>query len=103
MLGTTPVTYISNSRLPSLQICARLNLTDVALDTYAEMLAAPVGSRLAPTVHAYTAAMRAATEGGRWLKALDIWEDMTRAGCQPTGEQALFDICLWWIRARNCC
>ncbi|MEW5301301.1 MAG: hypothetical protein WDW36_004167 [Sanguina aurantia] len=68
-----------------IEICARLNLTDVALDTYAEMLAAPVGSRLAPTVHAYTAAMRAATEGGRWLKALDIWEDMTRAGCQPTG------------------
>lgn len=46
---------------------------------------APAGSPMAPTVHVYTAAMRAATEGGRWARALDIWEDMRRAGCQPTG------------------
>lgn len=47
---------------------------------------APAGSPMAPTVHAYTAAMRAATEGGRWVEALEIWDDMQRAGCQPTGE-----------------
>jgi pentatricopeptide repeat protein len=43
---------------------------------------------MAPTVHAYTAAMRAATEGGRWVEALEIWDDMQRAGCQPTGEES---------------
>jgi len=40
---------------------------------------------MAPTVHAYTAAMRAATEGGKWEKGLDIWEDMLAAGVRPSG------------------
>lgn len=40
---------------------------------------------MAPSVHAYTAAMRAAAEGGRWRRALDIWDDMARADCRPTG------------------
>eukprot|EP00967_Tisochrysis_lutea_P098456 scaffold145425_cov23-Tisochrysis_lutea.AAC.1 len=40
---------------------------------------------MAPTVHAYTAAMRAATEGGRWARALDIWADLRSSGCQATG------------------
>lgn len=43
------------------------------------------GSRMSPTVHAYTAAMRAATEGGRWQHALDIWHDMRSAQVAPTG------------------
>lgn len=46
---------------------------------------APRDSRMAPSVHAYTAAMRAASEGGRWEAALAIWEDMQKAGCKPTG------------------
>lgn len=46
---------------------------------------APGDSRMAPSVHAYTAAMRAAAEGGRWEAALSIWEDMRKAGCKPTG------------------
>lgn len=46
---------------------------------------APRDSRMAPSVHAYTAAMRAASEGGRWEAALSIWEDMQKAGCKPTG------------------
>jgi pentatricopeptide repeat protein len=37
--------------------------------------------------------MRAATEGGRWVEALEIWDDMQRAGCQPTGEQ----LCCCWF------
>ncbi|KAG2430965.1 hypothetical protein HYH02_013498 [Chlamydomonas schloesseri] len=68
-----------------LELCTRLGLTDQALAMYAAMRAAPAGSRMAPTVHAYTAAMRAATEGGRWYRALDIWADMRAARCEPTG------------------
>ena len=29
--------------------------------------------------------MRAATEGGKWEKSLDIWEDMISAGVRPSG------------------
>ncbi len=47
---------------------------------YGTMRAAPAGSRMSPTVHAYTAAMRAATEGGRWFRALDIWADLRASG-----------------------
>ncbi len=36
-------------------------------------------------VHAYTAAMRAASEGGQWEAALAIWDDLVNAGCTPTG------------------
>ncbi|EFJ51366.1 hypothetical protein VOLCADRAFT_57174 [Volvox carteri f. nagariensis] len=68
-----------------LELCTRLGLTDQALAMYGAMRAAPPGSRMAPTVHAYTAAMRAATEGGRWYRALDIWADMRASGCEPTG------------------
>ncbi|PNH05481.1 hypothetical protein TSOC_008251 [Tetrabaena socialis] len=68
-----------------LELCTRLGLTDQALAMYAAMRAAPAASRMAPTVHAYTAAMRAATEGGRWYRALDIWADMRTSGCEPTG------------------
>eukprot|EP00879_Flechtneria_rotunda_P000900 GHRR01001027.1.p1 GENE.GHRR01001027.1~~GHRR01001027.1.p1 ORF type:complete len:1006 (+),score=494.19 GHRR01001027.1:90-3107(+) len=68
-----------------IEVCSRKGLADRALSMYAAMRAAPRGSKLAPTVHAYTAAMRAATEGGRWQKALEIWSDMTSAGVLPTG------------------
>ncbi len=46
---------------------------------------APPSSPMAPTVHAYTAAMRAATEGGRWREALSIWDDMRRSGVPTSG------------------
>lgn len=52
---------------------------------YHQMRNAPPSSKMAPTVHAYTAAMRAATEGGKWEKSLDIWEDMLSAGVHPSG------------------
>ncbi len=68
-----------------LELCTRLGLTDQAMAMYAAMRAAPPTSRLAPTVHAYTAAMRAATEGGRWYRALDIWADMLAAGTHGDG------------------
>eukprot|EP00775_Hariotina_reticulata_P008334 gene8334-8519_t len=69
----------------ALQVSCRKGLTDQALAMYDTMRAAPKGSKLSPTVHAYTAAMRAATEGGCWQKALDIWQDMMAAGVLPTG------------------
>ena len=50
-----------------------------------QMRSSPKDSRMAPSVHAYTAAMRAASEGGRWEAALSIWDDMQAAGCKPTG------------------
>lgn len=50
-----------------------------------QMRDAPRDSRMAPSVHAFTAAMRAAAEGGRWEAALAIWDDMQKAGCKPTG------------------
>jgi pentatricopeptide repeat protein len=68
-----------------IEVCARRGDTDRALDTYHRMRAAPADSKLAPTVHAYTAAMRAAAEGGRPTAALAIWDDMQGAGCKPTG------------------
>mmetsp|Transcript_19979 Transcript_19979/g.43539 ORF Transcript_19979/g.43539 Transcript_19979/m.43539 type:complete len:605 (-) Transcript_19979:655-2469(-) len=68
-----------------IEACSRVGQVERALALYASMRSAPRGSPMAPTVHAYTAAMRAASEGGRWVRALDIWEDMKRAGCVPTG------------------
>ena len=68
-----------------IEVCARRGDTDRALETYHRMRAAPSDSKLAPTVHAYTAAMRAAAEGGRPAAALAIWDDMQNAGCKPTG------------------
>lgn len=58
---------------------------DRALSMYQDMRAAAPGSAMAPTVHTYTAAMRAAAEGGAWESALDIWKDMEAAGCRPSG------------------
>ena len=58
----------------------------LCLAGWLQMRDAPKDSRMAPSVHAYTAAMRAASEGGRWEAALAIWDDMLKAGCKPTGE-----------------
>lgn len=86
------------------QVCSRLGRVDAALQMYADMRNAAPGSKLAPTVHAYTAAMRAATEGGRWTRALDVWADMRQSGCNPTGHAyaAVISACasgLDWTRA----
>lgn len=87
-----------------IEVCSRLGLFDRALQMYMEMRDAPVGSRMTPTVHAYTAAMRAATEGGKWHKALEIWGDMRKAGCEPTGHAYAAGIsacasAMDWLRA----
>lgn len=58
---------------------------DRALSMYQDMRAAAPASAMAPTVHTYTAAMRAAAEGGAWERALDVWKDMEAAGCRPSG------------------
>lgn len=68
-----------------IEVCARAGDTDRAIATYDMMRASPVSSRLTPSVHAYTAAMRAAAEGGSWQRALEMWDDMSQAGCRPTG------------------
>ncbi len=73
--------------LAPVQACSRMGQTERALSTYARMRAAPPASPLAPSVHAYVAAMRAACEGGRWKRALDIWDDLKDAGCAPTGRR----------------
>lgn len=62
-----------------------MGLTDRALSTYELMRNAPANSKMAPTVHAYTAVMRAAAEGGRWEKALTVWNDLEAAGVAPSG------------------
>lgn len=69
------------------EVSARRGDTDRALAAYAAMRDAPRGSRLSPSVHAYTAAMRAAAEGGRPEAALAIWDDLeaTRPAVRPTG------------------
>jgi len=69
-----------------------------------QMRAAPSSSPMAPTVHAYTAAMRAATEGGRWARALDIWGDLRSSGCAATGEQrgqSHTGIQRWWRKGSS--
>ena len=69
-----------------IEVCTRAGSATAALDMYKEMATAPAGSKLAPSVHTYTAAMRAAAaEGGTWHEALTIWDDMLAAGCTPTG------------------
>eukprot|EP01024_Parvocaulis_polyphysoides_P014747 TRINITY_DN1616_c1_g1_i4.p1 TRINITY_DN1616_c1_g1~~TRINITY_DN1616_c1_g1_i4.p1 ORF type:complete len:594 (+),score=78.24 TRINITY_DN1616_c1_g1_i4:695-2476(+) len=68
-----------------IEVCSRLNKTQDALNMYQAMLNAPRDAAMAPTVHAFTTAMRAATEGGRWDKSLEIWKDMEQYGCSPTG------------------
>lgn len=68
-----------------IEVAAKNGDTDGALGMYNRMKIVPKDSRLAPTVHAFTAAMRAASEGGRWETALTIWDDMQGAGCNATG------------------
>lgn len=68
-----------------IEVCTRRGDTDNALSMYRRMRQSPPGSKMSPTVHAYTAAMRAAADGGRWEEALAIWDDMQAAGCKPTG------------------
>ena len=68
-----------------IEVATRKGDTPRALAMYERMRAAPPSSRLAPSVHAYTAAMRAAAEGGAWERALEVWADMEAAGCRPTG------------------
>eukprot|EP00210_Caulerpa_lentillifera_P005747 g5494.t1 len=78
---------VPDSRLCTayIEVCTRLGHTDKALNMYHQMRNAPTSSKMAPTVHAYTAAMRAATEGGQWECSLGIWDDMIAAGVQPSG------------------
>ena len=79
-----------------IEVCGRRGDTDRALEAYAQMRDAPKESRMAPSVHAYTAAMRAASEGGRWEAALAIWEDMQKAACKPTGAPLPSAACCCW-------
>ena len=69
-----------------IEVCTRKGDTNRALATYQLMKDARPGSSMVPSVHAYTAAMRAAAEGGAWDKALDIWSDMEQRACKPTGD-----------------
>ena len=68
-----------------IEVCTRKGDTKRALATYQLMRDAAPSSSMAPSVHAYTAAMRAAAEGGAWETALAIWSDMEGCGCKPTG------------------
>lgn len=78
---------VPDSRLCTahIEVCTRLGRTEEALRMYRQMRASPPNSKMAPTVHAYTAAMRAAAEGGQWECSLSIWDDMISAGIQPSG------------------
>lgn len=69
-----------------IEVCTRKGDTSRALSTYQLMKEAGPSSNMVPSVHAYTAAMRAAAEGGAWDKALDIWSDMEQRACKPTGD-----------------
>ncbi len=75
-----------------IEVATRKGDTARSLAMYERMRAAPPGSRLAPSVHAFTAAMRAAAEGGCWARALEVWADMEAAGCRPTG--AALHVCM---------
>ena len=68
-----------------IEVCTRKGDTTRALETYKLMQDAAPGSNMAPSIHAYTAAMRAAAEGGAWQQALEIWSDMEQCKCKPTG------------------
>ena len=87
-----------------IEVCSRRGETDRALQLYKRMTSSPSNSKMAPSVHAYTAAMRAATEGGRWEAALSVWRDMCNVGCKPTGHaySAVISACAFggeWRRA----
>ena len=75
-----------------LEVCTRSGDTARALAVYGRMRDAPPESKLAPSVHAFTAAMRAAADGGAWEDALHMWADMQAAGCRPTGGQPCFGL-----------
>ena len=75
-----------------IEVATRKGDTPRALAMYERMRAAPPTSRLAPSVHAFTAAMRAAAEGGAWERALEVWADMEAAGCRPTGAPQLLQM-----------
>jgi pentatricopeptide repeat protein len=68
-----------------IEVCSRRSDVEQALKIYKRMKDAPKDSKLAPSVHAFTAAMRAAAEGGKPAAALSIWDDMQAAGCKATG------------------
>lgn len=68
-----------------IEVCTKKGDTMRALNVYQQMCQAPPNSKLSPSVHAYTAAMRAAAEGGQWQRALEIWDDMKQANCRPSG------------------
>ena len=69
-----------------IEICTRAGQPERALAMYRQMAAAQAGSRLAASVHTYTAALRAAAADEACCpQAMSIWEDMLQAGCQPTG------------------
>ena len=70
----------------SAQACTKLGHIESALATYARMKASPPNSFLSPSIYSYVATIKAACEGGRWMKALDVWSDMKAAGCPPTGK-----------------
>eukprot|EP00884_Botryococcus_braunii_P018227 jgi/Botrbrau1/5088/Bobra.37_1s0050.1 len=68
-----------------IEVCTRKEDVARAMQLYELMRDAHPNSKLAPGVYAYTAAMRAATEGDQWERALQIWDDMKSANCIPTG------------------
>ena len=68
-----------------IEVCTRKGHTERALSMYGLMRDSEPSSKMAPSVHAYTAAMRAAAEGGLWQKSLEIWRDMQNANCMPSG------------------
>ena len=71
--------------LCAMQACTRMGQSSKALAAYVRMRSAPPLSALAPSVHAYVAAMQAACEGKRWKKALGVWADLKASTCQPNG------------------
>ena len=68
-----------------IEVCTRAGQPDRALEMYHYMQQA-AGDRLRPSVHTYTAALRAAAaDEASCPQAMAIWSDMLRAGCQPSG------------------
>lgn len=74
-----------------IEVCTKAGQPERALAMYRQMACAEAGSRLTPSVHTYTAALRAAAaDEAHSPLAVSIWEDMLQAGCQPTGETSVF-------------
>ena len=81
-----------------IEVCTRAGQPDRALDMYHFMQRAS-GDRLRPSVHTYTAALRAAAaDEASCPQAMAIWTDMLRAGCQPSGTsgavRCAFRVCM---------